>query len=153
MAHGIMALSGPAYLCSVVLLAPFSLFSTAIVNRGETPPPRTAFVDFPMQIDSWQADLCFGATIYRRIALRRLRVGRLSIRQGTTCELLRCVLPIATEGAISPFASKLSAGRRMGDRLLDANGIDGPRVGDATAQGRSCRHSEGGSKANRLVLV
>jgi len=53
-AHGIMVSPGPAYLCSVVLLAPFSLFSTAIVNRGEAPPPRTAFVDFPMQIDSWQ---------------------------------------------------------------------------------------------------
>ncbi len=53
-AHGIVVPPGPAYVCSIVLLAPFSLFSTAIVNRGETPPPRTAFVDFPMQIDSWQ---------------------------------------------------------------------------------------------------
>jgi exosortase D (VPLPA-CTERM-specific) len=52
--HGTSLSPGPAYLCSVVILAPFSLFSTAIVNRGEAPPPRTAFVDFPMQIDHWQ---------------------------------------------------------------------------------------------------
>ena len=45
---------GPAYLCSVVILVPFSLFSTALVNRGEVPPPRAAFIDFPMQIDGWQ---------------------------------------------------------------------------------------------------
>jgi exosortase D (VPLPA-CTERM-specific) len=52
--HGTIVFPGPAYLCSVVILAPFSLFSTAIVNRGEVPPPRAAFVDFPMQIDGWQ---------------------------------------------------------------------------------------------------
>lgn len=44
----------PAYLCSVAILVPFSVLSTAIVNRGEAPPPRAAFVDFPMQIDGWQ---------------------------------------------------------------------------------------------------
>ena len=43
-----------AYLCSVALLAPFTLFSTAVADREESPPPRAAFVDFPMQIDSWQ---------------------------------------------------------------------------------------------------
>lgn len=52
--HGTIVSPGPAYLCSVVILAPFSLFSTAIANRGEMPPPRAAFVDFPMQIDGWQ---------------------------------------------------------------------------------------------------
>jgi exosortase D (VPLPA-CTERM-specific) len=45
---------GPAYLCGIAILAPFCLFSTTIVNRGEVPPPRAAFVDFPMQIDGWQ---------------------------------------------------------------------------------------------------
>ena len=43
-----------AYLCSVALLAPFTLFSTVIADRQESPPPRTAFVDFPMQINGWQ---------------------------------------------------------------------------------------------------
>jgi exosortase D (VPLPA-CTERM-specific) len=46
--------SGRAYLCSVALLAPFTLFSTVVIDRGESPPPRAAFVDFPMQIDGWQ---------------------------------------------------------------------------------------------------
>ena len=45
---------GPAYLCSVALLVPFTLLSTAIVERDEVPPPRAAFVDFPMQINSWR---------------------------------------------------------------------------------------------------
>lgn len=45
--------SGRAYLYSVALLAPFTLFSTVIVDREESPPPRAAFVDFPMQIDGW----------------------------------------------------------------------------------------------------
>jgi exosortase D (VPLPA-CTERM-specific) len=43
-----------AYLCSIALLAPFTLFSTVVVDREEIAPPRTAFVDFPMQIDHWQ---------------------------------------------------------------------------------------------------
>jgi len=46
--------SGRAYLCSVALLAPFTLFSTVVVDREEMAPPRTAFVDFPMRIDGWQ---------------------------------------------------------------------------------------------------
>ena len=45
--------SGRAYLCSIALLAPFTLFSTVVVDREESPPPRAAFVDFPMQIDGW----------------------------------------------------------------------------------------------------
>lgn len=45
---------GPAYLCSVALFAPFTLFSTTFMDRKEVPPPRAAFVDFPMQIDGWQ---------------------------------------------------------------------------------------------------
>jgi exosortase D (VPLPA-CTERM-specific) len=51
--HNISSL-GPAYLCSVVLLVPFSLFSAVILNREETPPPRVPFVDFPMQINGWR---------------------------------------------------------------------------------------------------
>lgn len=45
---------GPAYLCSVALLVPFTLVSTAIVDREESPPPRASFVDFPMQVNSWR---------------------------------------------------------------------------------------------------
>jgi len=43
-----------AYFCSVALLAPFTLFSTVVADRQESPPPRTAFVDFPMRINGWQ---------------------------------------------------------------------------------------------------
>lgn len=43
----------PAYLCSVALFAPFTLLSTAFMEREETPPPRTPFIDFPMQINGW----------------------------------------------------------------------------------------------------
>lgn len=50
----IQTTSGRAYLCSVALLAPFTLFSTVVVDREERPPPRAAFVDFPMQIGGWQ---------------------------------------------------------------------------------------------------
>jgi exosortase D (VPLPA-CTERM-specific) len=46
--------SGRAYLCSVALLAPFTLFSTVVIDREESSPPRAAFVDFPMQINRWQ---------------------------------------------------------------------------------------------------
>ena len=42
-----------AYLCSVALLIPVTLFSAVIVDREESPPPRAAFVDYPMQIDGW----------------------------------------------------------------------------------------------------
>ena len=45
---------GYAYLCSIALLAPFTLLSAAIVDREETPPTREAFVDFPKQIGGWQ---------------------------------------------------------------------------------------------------
>jgi exosortase D (VPLPA-CTERM-specific) len=47
----IQSTSGRAYLCSVALLAPFTLFSTVVVDREERPPARAAFVDFPMQIN------------------------------------------------------------------------------------------------------
>ncbi|NGZ10084.1 MAG: VPLPA-CTERM-specific exosortase XrtD [Nitrospira sp. LK70] len=47
---------GPAYLCSVALFAPFTLFSTTVMDREEVPPPRATFVDFPMQIDGWQGE-------------------------------------------------------------------------------------------------
>ncbi|MBH0200383.1 MAG: VPLPA-CTERM-specific exosortase XrtD [Nitrospira sp.] len=49
-----MSSPGPAYLCSVILLVPFSLFSAAILDREETPPPRVSFIDFPMQLNGWQ---------------------------------------------------------------------------------------------------
>ena len=48
------SVSGRAYLCSVALLVPFTLVSTVVVDREESPPQRSAFVDFPMQIDGWQ---------------------------------------------------------------------------------------------------
>ncbi len=51
---GIQSSSRHAYLCSVALLAPFTVFSTVIVDREETPPPRQAFVDFPKEIGGWQ---------------------------------------------------------------------------------------------------
>ena len=44
---------GPAYLCSVALFAPCALLGTLLVEREESPPPRTAFVDFPMEINGW----------------------------------------------------------------------------------------------------
>ncbi|OQW33588.1 MAG: hypothetical protein A4E19_04170 [Nitrospira sp. SG-bin1] len=50
---GAIVVAGPAYLCSVVLLVPFSLVTAALAQRAETPPPRATFVDFPMQIDGW----------------------------------------------------------------------------------------------------
>lgn len=50
----IQSASGRAYLCSVALLVPVTLFSTVVVDREESPPSRAAFVDFPMQINSWQ---------------------------------------------------------------------------------------------------
>jgi exosortase D (VPLPA-CTERM-specific) len=45
---------GPAYLCSVVLFAPCALLGTLLMERAESPPPRTAFVDFPMKISGWR---------------------------------------------------------------------------------------------------
>ncbi|MDF0651203.1 MAG: VPLPA-CTERM-specific exosortase XrtD [Nitrospira sp.] len=45
---------GPAYLCSVALFAPFTFFSMTLMDRKEIPPPRAAFVDFPMQIGGWR---------------------------------------------------------------------------------------------------
>jgi exosortase D (VPLPA-CTERM-specific) len=45
---------GPAYLCSVALFAPCALLGTLLMDREESPPPRTAFVDFPMQISGWR---------------------------------------------------------------------------------------------------
>ncbi|MDF0675131.1 MAG: VPLPA-CTERM-specific exosortase XrtD [Nitrospira sp.] len=47
---------GPAYLCSVALFVPFTLLSTMLMDREEIPPPRTAFVDFPMQISGWRGE-------------------------------------------------------------------------------------------------
>ena len=44
---------GPAYLCSVALLVPVAFASTLMVERGEVPPPRAMFVDFPMKLDGW----------------------------------------------------------------------------------------------------
>lgn len=45
---------GPAYLCSVALFAPCTLLGTLLMDREESPPPRTAFVDFPMEINGWR---------------------------------------------------------------------------------------------------
>src|SRR5213078_1149744 len=45
---------GPAYLCSVALLIPVAFASTLMVEREELPPPRSMFIDFPMNLDGWQ---------------------------------------------------------------------------------------------------
>lgn len=45
---------GPAYVCSVALIAPFTLLSAVFADREETPPSRPAFIDFPMQINEWR---------------------------------------------------------------------------------------------------
>ncbi|MBS0151828.1 MAG: VPLPA-CTERM-specific exosortase XrtD [Nitrospira sp.] len=45
---------GPAYLCSVALFAPCTVLGTLLMDREEIPPPRTTFVDFPMQINGWR---------------------------------------------------------------------------------------------------
>ncbi|MBH0209704.1 MAG: EpsI family protein, partial [Nitrospira sp.] len=34
--------------------APCALFGTLLMDREESPPPRTTFVDFPMQINGWR---------------------------------------------------------------------------------------------------
>lgn len=52
--HGSVLSPGSAYLCTVALFAPFTFFSMTLMDREESPPPRAAFVDFPMQIDGWQ---------------------------------------------------------------------------------------------------
>src|SRR5262245_41403529 len=43
----------PAYLCSVALLLPVACASTFLVARTDAPPPRTMFIDFPMNLDGW----------------------------------------------------------------------------------------------------
>jgi exosortase D (VPLPA-CTERM-specific) len=44
---------GPAYLCSVALMIPVAFASTFIVEHEDVSPPRTMFVDFPMQLEGW----------------------------------------------------------------------------------------------------
>jgi exosortase D (VPLPA-CTERM-specific) len=44
---------GPAYLCSVALMVPVAFASTFIVEHEDVSPPRTMFVDFPMQLEGW----------------------------------------------------------------------------------------------------
>ena len=45
---------GSAYLCSVVVLVPFSLFTMVIQDREEVPSPRASFIDFPMHLNDWR---------------------------------------------------------------------------------------------------
>ncbi|UVT21016.1 MAG: VPLPA-CTERM-specific exosortase XrtD [Nitrospira sp.] len=45
---------GRAYLCSVALLAPFTLLSTAFGDREEVAPARAPFIEFPMQVGPWR---------------------------------------------------------------------------------------------------
>lgn len=52
----IMPSPGPAYLCSVAILVPFTVLSSVLVDREETPPTRMTFVDFPMQVGSWRGE-------------------------------------------------------------------------------------------------
>lgn len=56
MPRRIMPTPGPAYLCSVAILVPFTVLSSALVDREETPPARMTFVDFPMQVGSWRGE-------------------------------------------------------------------------------------------------
>jgi exosortase D (VPLPA-CTERM-specific) len=44
---------GPAYLCSVALMIPVAFASTFIVEHEDVSPPRTMFIDFPMQLEGW----------------------------------------------------------------------------------------------------
>ena len=46
-------LLGPAYLCSVALMIPVAFASTFIAEHEDVSPPRTMFVDFPMQLEGW----------------------------------------------------------------------------------------------------
>jgi len=44
----------PAFLCGLALLVPFAFASKAVAQREEAPPPRSTFVDFPMQFKRWE---------------------------------------------------------------------------------------------------
>ncbi|MBA5867058.1 MAG: VPLPA-CTERM-specific exosortase XrtD [Nitrospira sp. CR1.3] len=44
----------PAFLCGLALLVPFAFASKAVAQREEAPPPRSSFVDFPMQFNRWE---------------------------------------------------------------------------------------------------
>lgn len=52
----IMPTPGPAYLCSVAILAPFTLLTSTLVDREENPPSRAAFIDFPMEMNGWRGE-------------------------------------------------------------------------------------------------
>jgi exosortase D (VPLPA-CTERM-specific) len=43
----------PAYLCSVALLIPFAAVSWMIGERQDTPPARSAFMDFALDVGTW----------------------------------------------------------------------------------------------------
>ena len=42
------------YLCSLALLLPVAVGSTFVINREESPPSRTQFMDFPMHLKTWR---------------------------------------------------------------------------------------------------
>jgi len=44
----------PSFLCGLALLVPFAFASKALAQREEAPPPRSPFVDFPMQLNRWE---------------------------------------------------------------------------------------------------
>jgi exosortase D (VPLPA-CTERM-specific) len=44
----------PAFLCSVALLVPFTVFSGSMGSRQEIAPDRQPFLDFSMQVGPWQ---------------------------------------------------------------------------------------------------
>ena len=48
--------TSPVYLYSVALLIPFAMFSALIGERQEIAPSRPEFLNFPMQIGSWQGN-------------------------------------------------------------------------------------------------
>ena len=46
----------PAFLCSVALLVPFTVFSGSIGSRQEVAPERQTFLDFSMRVGSWRGN-------------------------------------------------------------------------------------------------
>ena len=148
----IQSASGRRYLCSIALLAPFTLFSTVVVDREESPPPRAAFLDFPMQIDRL-ARSAFPLDQQYIDALRFDDYVLADYRsKGTTGEFLRRVLSITTEGAVG-HSPQSCCRVGDGDRVPDAKGTPDVAGHDAVAKSQSGGDSEGGSEANNLVLV
>ena len=152
--HAAPMTPSPAYLCSVAILVPFSVLSTAIVNRGEVPPSRAAFVDFPMQIDGWHG-APFALEQHYIDALRFddyvLADYRSDKEQPVNFYAAYYRSQRKGQSAHSPQSCLPGGGWEIAS-LTQAE-LSSVAAGDASVQGQSRRHSEGRSKANRLVLV